>query len=654
MNRQFDADALTALVPLIYRTRDAELAGTGRKGPLQSLIEVLAGEIAVLEDGLGEAYDDLFIETCAPWVVPYIGDLIGYVALPGKTALSERAQVAHLLAYRRRKGTLAMLHQSIADTTGWGTLVVEYLHRVALTQSMARAPFAPSIADVRRTASATPADELFAPAKRTVDVRRIEAGRGRYGTANVGVHLWRLRSYPLRDSAPAPAAGHHARAFHLHPAGVDTQLFAFAEDARPFSGGGSPDTVPIPLSRDRLRRELHVRYGADRDVLVVADGRAIPPAEIEIGSLAGRTRGAWPATLPDRFCIDPELGRLVVPHYKNPVESVRVSFCYGFSADAGGGPYERSATLDESDAGSVRLVHGGSNELAAQLRDLAPDTVVELTASSRFDVPPDIELAEGAHLTLRAAEGVWPVLAGTEPLRVIGKRGSRLTLSGVLIPEAGVLIDGELDQVRILDCTIVPPGRRHGHTAVTLGAHVRRALFARCVMGPIVADEDVELELDTCIVDAGSRDRPAIGQRARPAGPLSVRACTVVGDVDTVLLAEASNTLFDGEVRSQRFQDGCVRYSYLAPGSVVPQRFMCLPHHGERKLIVHMTSRHYGAPGYMQLSAQTSRAIRHGADDGEEIGVFHAVSTAGREAALHAVLEDAVPIGIQLGIRYMT
>ena len=173
-------------------------------------------------------------------------------------------------------------------------------------------------------------------------------------------------------------------------------------------------------------------------------------------------------------------------------------------------------------------------------------------------------------------------------------------------------------------------------------------------MGPLAAHRDAELELDTCIVDAGSYDRPAIGDRPQPAGPLSVRDCTIAGEVDTVLLAEASNVLFAGTVRSRRFQDGCVRYSYLAPGSVVPQRFMCLPRDDVSELVVHVTSRRYGAPGYAQLSAQTARAIRHGADDGDEVGVFHAVSTAGREAALRAVLDDAIPIGVQLGIRYMT
>ena len=34
-----------------------------------------------MEENLAQLYDDQFIETCADWVVPYIGDLIGYRAL---------------------------------------------------------------------------------------------------------------------------------------------------------------------------------------------------------------------------------------------------------------------------------------------------------------------------------------------------------------------------------------------------------------------------------------------------------------------------------------------------------------------------------------------------------------------------------------------
>ena len=62
---------------------------------------------------------------CADWVVPYIGDLIGYQSLhqsvPG--IASPRAEVAHTIALRRRKGTATVLEQLARDVTGWDALL---------------------------------------------------------------------------------------------------------------------------------------------------------------------------------------------------------------------------------------------------------------------------------------------------------------------------------------------------------------------------------------------------------------------------------------------------------------------------------------------------------------------------------------------------
>jgi len=76
------------LLPAIYRIRDAEEGGA-----LEALIAVLAAETDVVDRDIEGLYDDLFIETCRPWVVPYIADLLDvrglYAVAPGTT--SQRA-----------------------------------------------------------------------------------------------------------------------------------------------------------------------------------------------------------------------------------------------------------------------------------------------------------------------------------------------------------------------------------------------------------------------------------------------------------------------------------------------------------------------------------------------------------------------------------
>src|ERR1043165_788936 len=169
----FDVEKFYSLLPAIYRIRDIEIAertqlltpaelarlqilrnqdtrtakeekefesleAKRQSGPLKSLLAVIAEQAAVLEENLDQLYDDLFIETCAEWVVPYIGDLVGarnLFAFSGGS-FSQRAYVANTMAYRRRKGTAAVLEQLARDVTGWSASVVEYFQLLATTQYM--------------------------------------------------------------------------------------------------------------------------------------------------------------------------------------------------------------------------------------------------------------------------------------------------------------------------------------------------------------------------------------------------------------------------------------------------------------------------------------------------------------------------------------
>jgi hypothetical protein len=128
-----EAEKLYNLLPALYRIRDAE-----QGEPLRVLCAVIAEEIAVLRENLDQLYDDQFIETCAEWVAPYIGDLIGYRQLHSVTArtVSARAEVANTIAYRRRKGTATMLEQLARDVTGWNARAVEFFQWLETSQYM--------------------------------------------------------------------------------------------------------------------------------------------------------------------------------------------------------------------------------------------------------------------------------------------------------------------------------------------------------------------------------------------------------------------------------------------------------------------------------------------------------------------------------------
>ena len=90
-------EELYALLPAVYRLRDAELGH-----PLRGLVAILAEQAEAVDADIERLYDNWFIETADRWAVPYIGDLlrVGTLATaaiegePGLSALPRRSASA--------------------------------------------------------------------------------------------------------------------------------------------------------------------------------------------------------------------------------------------------------------------------------------------------------------------------------------------------------------------------------------------------------------------------------------------------------------------------------------------------------------------------------------------------------------------------------
>ena len=137
-------NALYDLLPTVYRLRDVA-AGY----PLRDLLRVLSAQVSIVEADIAQQYDDWFVETAAEWVLPYIGDLVGWVpprtsaahssSASGRTSAmaasySPRREIANTVAHRRRKGTFALLSQLAFDVAGWPAVTVEFYRRLAYQQ----------------------------------------------------------------------------------------------------------------------------------------------------------------------------------------------------------------------------------------------------------------------------------------------------------------------------------------------------------------------------------------------------------------------------------------------------------------------------------------------------------------------------------------
>src|SRR5829696_3051514 len=254
----FDVERLYDLLPAVYRARDAE------EGlPLKAVLSVIAEQVAVVEEDLAQLYDDQFIETCVEWVVPYIGDLVDARGLYDLGVVSQRAQVANTLTYRRRKGTAAVLEQVARDVTGWSAHAVEFFQALATTQHTNHIrPNRSSTPDLRRGEPLERANTPFDTLPRTVEVRRIASRRGRYNVSNVGIFLWRLGAYSLTKSpAYKLAPGADDRRYRFRPLGNDAPLYNRPETEEQITQLAGPPNVPMPLSRRVLDRDLQDYYG---------------------------------------------------------------------------------------------------------------------------------------------------------------------------------------------------------------------------------------------------------------------------------------------------------------------------------------------------------------------------------------------------------
>ncbi len=446
----YDPDKLYNLLPSVYRIRDVE-----QGEPLRELLGLITQQVGILEEDLEQLYDNQFIETCAPWVLPYIGDLIGYRSLHpiGPDQLTPRAEVANTISYRRRKGTASVLEQLARDVTGWNARAVEFFQLLGWAQFMNHIRptnfYAP---DLREWEPLERLGSAFETIAHTVDVRHVQRGEGRYNIPNVGIFLWRLNAWRLHGSPAARVDDHR---FLFHPLGVNTPLFNRPQTEKSITHLAEPINVPEPISRRVLDGSLGDYYGAELSMSIEGiDINDVRACNLSDADASGTT---WAHTPPNAaVAIDPVLGRISFRDAQtNPP---RVMFHYGFSAAMGGGEYERTPTFDAA-LGPVETV-ASPGPIQPALDARTAGGVVELSDSGRFEETPSIALDAGVRLEFRAANEHRPTLIMTGPLDITGGADAEVTLNGLLIAGGPIRVlsalGDTLRKVRLLHCALVP------------------------------------------------------------------------------------------------------------------------------------------------------------------------------------------------------
>ena len=485
---------LYSLLPAIYRIRDSE-----RGYPLRALLGLISQQAALLKSDIDGLWDDLFIETCADWVVPYIGDLVANNPIYGNI-VRRRTDVAHTIYYRRRKGTLTMLEQLARDVTGWDAHAVAFFEELGWSQNLNHIrlddntntdpmdPYAVERVGAVLLRDLDALDRIGGPfdtTTHTVDVRPIGQVEGWYNIQKVGFFLWRLESFFTQQVTPRHSPS-FAEGFYFSPLGNPAPLFVNPQAAPLGDKLVNETQVQSPIRRLAFYfrpQDYYANPALPAVSFAIYHGSTANPANlIPLTNIVCGDLSTWIAPEPGRVAVDVEHGRFAFAPGEVPEDGVTVSYTYGFSGPMGGGPYDR--TLNDLVAGDpgpeipgtitdptllrllIRVPSAGINNLAQAVASwdpsVAPQAVVQIDDNRTYEEDltiafPTVAVPPGQPaplLVLQAANLQRPTLIGN--ITVTGGTGvEELGLSGLLV--AGqVHVEGNLGLIEIVHTTLVP------------------------------------------------------------------------------------------------------------------------------------------------------------------------------------------------------
>jgi hypothetical protein len=611
--------------------------------------------------------------------------------------LIPRREVANTIAYRRRKGTLALLELLGNDVAGWPATAVEFFKLLGWNQNINHLHLERAkTTDVRQVVDLDLVNDAFDPLAHTVEVRRINSNRtiGRYNIPSVGLFAWRLKSYSVTRSQPRSAEDVQRNRYTFSVLGQDAPLFM-----EPASTDIEEMNLPKPIRRLAFARNPEGFYGAEKSFAIWADGWAgFDPAQpVPVEAIIPADLSDWQYTAPlKHVLVDPVLGRFAFPpdQGQSPAGDVLVNYHYGFSADIGGGEYIRpildpSPQQNPSDAiqpkfylvGEGQQLRRLSDAVDHWLQDKPQDAVIEITDSSVYVEAINLVLDTNQTLQLRAGNGHRPVIQILEgqtdlsdALTVTMQRDSRFTLDGLLVTGRGVRINGPKPQdlgdpisgarVVIRHCTLVPgwgleSDCKPSHPAeASLELYDVRATVTidHSIIGSIqiheeqLKDEPIPVCITDSILDATAADKEAVGAPgyAVAHAVVTIKRCTVFGIIDVHAVELAENCIFNDGLNVERRQLGCMRFCHVPPGCRTPRRYHCQP-----DLVAQVkpqfNSMRYGTPTYCHLADTCADEIKRGADDESEMGAFHDLFEPQRNANLRARLEEFTPAGMDVG-----
>ena len=623
--------------------------------------------------------------------------------------VSRRALVANTIRYRRRKGTASVLESLATDVSGWRTVAVDQFERLVTTQHLGHPRTTlPNTVDVRAGVNLELTPGPFARHAHTVDVRsmppRSRQPGARPNVANVSLHTYPVDGLVIPDAVCVPAAGAEAGTgrYRVDPLGRDLPLVNPPVHDRGVDVRAVADEVPMVLGRRRLRDELDRR----RSVIVGSGGgdphprwQTRPPFAVALTVAANDEPAAvdpllldvcsldpWKSPSPSgRIRVDPVNGRVVVPD-PQPAR-VLVSASPGVVAGLGAGPAPRPASTAAVAAADISWQRGvtaaippvtgsivaslGAAIASWNTRPAGTRGVIVLMESARHDIDLTgsnrIRIPEGSQLTIVGAD--WPLLPviggapgqtarrlgvinaervrpclvgdievdGRAPL--VSTQPGRLTLDGVLL-DGTVRVVGaaeQLGELEVRHCTQV------AGTITATGVRTRLGVTVTASrVGAIVVPEEV----GSVAVTASVVDGAGAAAIDAPGGRVELDAVTTLGVVNAHEL-HASDCLLAAAATAAIRQRGCVRYSFVAPGSATGRQYRCVDTPPPAFVSTDRAHRAYAA-----LAVEDDSPLRTGAENGGEYGAFNALRWTDRRRNVVTTLADYLRLGTTAGVTH--
>lgn len=363
-----------------------------------------------------------------------------------------------------------------------------------------------------------------------------------------------------------------------------------------------------------------------------------------------------------------------------PPSAVTVDCQEGYSYHIGARPDAREPILEAEQPSPTRLVVGGGalhRGAAAELHkvpryptlraallaiqaDAAPakHEIIQIEDSVTYDEgalswPDNIE-----SLTVQAAELERPVLrltagwaSGAPPTY------EELTLRGLWFEQTTFVGD---PPVPLIQTFIFPPVKRanvqfctasqphdYWHFSFAGNADAEITLF-RCITGRVATATKGKLRIVESVVAAASGR--AIDA---PLAEVELDRVTVLAERDDLPadgfsldahVIEVSESLFTEPILARDRFHGCVRYSRVEPGSLLPRKHRVTE---DAPLFV---TRDRTDPAHVRLSETCPRSVARGAEDGSEMGAFHGARLMQRTDALLRRLIEYTPAGLATGL----